>query len=367
MAAVGVSFRVALAVLAASALASAQPADRAAAEALFLEARKLAGDGKYAEACPKFAESQRLDPATGTLLNLADCNEHAGRTASAWMTWLEAAAAAKARGQVERERLARQRSAALQAKLSYLTIEVPGGSAVAGLSVTRNGEPVREALWGTAVPVDPERYTVVASAPGYRSWQQTVVVTPGQAPIRIQVPRLEPEPAAGDLRAVTAPPPAAAPPPPAPVAAPLPPPAAPPQPPPVAPAPASPAADQATDGSAQRTWGWVSGGVGLVGIGVGSYFGLRTFSKNKDSEDHCDEANWCDQEGVDLRDDALKSGNISTIAFGVGAAGLVAGIVLLATAPSGPEPATAPQPYARLSAGVVLGPSGGHLTLAGGF
>jgi len=370
MTAVGVSLRTALVLVAASAMASAQPADRAAAEALFLEARKLASKGKYEQACPKFAESQKLDPATGTLLNLADCYEHAGKTASAWMTWLEAAAAAKARGQVERERMARQRSASLQSKLLYLTIEVPEASGIEGLSVTRNGEPVREALWGTAVPVDPDRYTVAASAPGRKSWQETVVVAPGQAPTHIRVPRLEVEPGSSDIKAegATAPPmtpPPAAPPP----TTAAPPPVAPPPPPATAPPPMAspPEADQTQDGTAQRTWGWVLGGVGLVGIGVGSYFGVRTLSKKKESDDHCDAANWCDQEGVDLRDDALRSGDISTVAIGVGAAGLVTGVILLLTAPSGPEPAASPQAASRLSGGVAFSPHSGHLTLTGGF
>jgi hypothetical protein len=74
--------------------ASAQTSsDKAAAQALFDAGKRLLSERKYAEACPKLAESQRLDPAPGTLMNLADCYEKAGLTASAWATWLEAAAA----------------------------------------------------------------------------------------------------------------------------------------------------------------------------------------------------------------------------------------------------------------------------------
>src|SRR5579883_366085 len=53
------------------------------ATALFNEGRRLANQGRYNEACPKFAESQRLAPSGGTLMNLAECYERTGRTASA--------------------------------------------------------------------------------------------------------------------------------------------------------------------------------------------------------------------------------------------------------------------------------------------
>src|SRR5262249_58286049 len=69
---------------------SAAPTDdaSAAARTLFSEARELAAQGKYEEACPKFQESQRLRASMGALYNLADCWDHLGRTASAWALFL---------------------------------------------------------------------------------------------------------------------------------------------------------------------------------------------------------------------------------------------------------------------------------------
>src|SRR6185295_18781275 len=76
-----------------------------AAEALFGEAKKLAAAGKYAEACPKFAESNRLDRGAGTMIHLGDCYEKNKQSASAWATYKEAASAAQAINRKDWEKL----------------------------------------------------------------------------------------------------------------------------------------------------------------------------------------------------------------------------------------------------------------------
>src|SRR5260221_9700518 len=87
--------------------ARAQPSpDDAGAEALFLEGRRLMDAARFDEACAKFAASQKLAPGLGTLMNLADCEEHRGRTATAWAHFREAAAEAHEAGRTERERVA---------------------------------------------------------------------------------------------------------------------------------------------------------------------------------------------------------------------------------------------------------------------
>src|SRR5215475_7527661 len=64
--------------------------DPEAAEALFLAGRDLMDKKNYAAACPKFAESDRLDPSSGARINLADCEEKLGHVAAAWRHWQEA-------------------------------------------------------------------------------------------------------------------------------------------------------------------------------------------------------------------------------------------------------------------------------------
>ena len=157
------------AVLAAASLVLLAPSaawagNEAAAEALFVEAQKLVKEKKYAEACPKFAESNRLDRGAGTLIHLADCYEKNKQTASAWATYKEAASAAQALGRADWQKLATQRSNALEPKLAKLTIKV--SDPVDKLEVTKDGAPYAQASWGVALPVDVGSHTVEASAPG---------------------------------------------------------------------------------------------------------------------------------------------------------------------------------------------------------
>ncbi|HET9959649.1 MAG TPA: hypothetical protein VFQ61_34390, partial [Polyangiaceae bacterium] len=156
--------------------ALAQAGDKAAAEVLFNEGRQQMQEGKLDSACDKLAESQRLDPGAGTLLNLAECRERQGRTATAWATWLEAAAAAHTAGQSEREAHARKRAEGLKPRLVTLTLEVPEASRISGLEVSRDGVALGAAMWGVAVPVDPGAHTLTAKASGREPWTQTVSV-----------------------------------------------------------------------------------------------------------------------------------------------------------------------------------------------
>jgi len=85
----------------------------AAAQATFQHARELMSQGKLVEACVKFEESVGLDPAVGSLLNLAVCEEKLGNTQRACRAFFDAASMAARNGQSEREAMARQRMSAL--------------------------------------------------------------------------------------------------------------------------------------------------------------------------------------------------------------------------------------------------------------
>lgn len=298
-------FAVALACMAVPSAAHADAAQAATAQALFEEAKGLAAKEQFAAACPKFAESQKLDPAAGTLLHLGNCYEKVGKTASAWATFLDAAAAAKQQGRAEWEKLARSRAAALEPKLSRLTITAP--AAVAGLEIKRDGVGVSQAALGTALPVDPGEHAVEASAPGYAPFSAKVVVGPNADKKEVAVPSLTPAPkGAADPNAggtVTPPPP---------------------------PPPRPPESDS---GSGTKTIGLVVAGVGVAGLAVGGVTGLMAMSANDDAKKLCPNDGACgSRDGVDKNDEAKTFALVSTVGFVAGGALLAGGAVLWLTA-----------------------------------
>jgi hypothetical protein len=322
--------------------AETSASDKAAAEALFQEGRALLQQGQYEQACGKFAASQQLDGGFGTLMNLGDCFEKRKLTASAWATFKEAAALARAQGQAERESQARERAAALEGQLSKLTVRV--ASVVSGLEVRLNGTPLPAAVWGTAVPVDPGTQHVEARAPGHRAYAADLVVSEGAGQQTLEIPVLEREP----LAAVSPSAPA------------------------VAPAPAAPTSAPAPASSTQRVAGYVVGGAGLASVVVGSIFGLRAISKNSDSKDYCRTDTLCSSHGLALRDDARDAAKVSTITFVAGAALVATGLTLVLTAPStreqAPSAANASRSFAaRLALVPLVSASSAGLDLRGDF
>jgi serine/threonine-protein kinase len=280
------------------------PAEVTAADALFHEAKELAEKGEYAAACPKLEQSQKLAPGSGTLLNLADCYEQLGRTATAWATFRAAAAAARAKGNADRAEESDARAAALEPRLSRLRIHVAAAVRVPGLLVRRGKVIVDESLWGVAAPVDPGEHTLTVEAPGRRPFRATVTVLATSDVVDFAIPMLAP--LSGS-------------PPPEPSSQPV---------------PAPPRVVVRASGEAQRIFAYVLGGVGLAAIGVGLGFGFDALAKNGESEDAgCGADNICSAAGLELRDQAVIQAHVATGLCAAGLAHLVGGLVVLLTAP----------------------------------
>jgi hypothetical protein len=147
--------------------AVADTRDAAAGEVMFREGRRLLKAGDLQGACAKLEESQRLDPAPGTLANLAECEEQLGRTASAWEHWRRTAEALPAND--PRRATAQARSTELEKKLARLSIALApelGPDRIAGLTVKRDGVALGAASLGVALPLDPGRHAIWVSATG---------------------------------------------------------------------------------------------------------------------------------------------------------------------------------------------------------
>jgi tetratricopeptide (TPR) repeat protein len=265
----------------------------AAAQALFEEAQQRVAVGDYEQACPKFRASYALDPGGGTLLNLADCLEKQGRTASAWSTYKDALVLAQRDGRKERVEYAQQHIQALESKLTYLTVEVPAASRVADLELEVDGTSLAAAAWGTALPVDQGEHVLRAQAPGYEPIEQRVSLgSSAGARQTLELPLLRPAPHTAE-------------------------------PAPAATASAAPAPMVAESQHPARTWGWITGGVGLAALGVGSYFGLQAYAHWDDRNEACKDG--CTPEAKAAGDDASQAATLATI-------GVSAGVVLLGTA-----------------------------------
>ena len=337
------------------ALAQSRASEVAAAQALFDEARGLAKAGRFTEACPKFEESERLDAGPGTEFNLADCYEHAGRTASAWAQFAAVADSLHAIGQREREKVARERAKALEPKLSRLAVNVSTLARVAGLEVKRDGEVLGDAQWGSAVPVDPGKHVIAAAAPGRQPWQQTVDVGGDAKNALVDVPVL-----AGSTRALA----------PTPGSATLPG--------RVTSVPSATASEteppsHSTDG--QKIAGLVIAGAGLVGLGIGGYFGSQAIAKHNQYTPICPNNLCTDPSGVELHNEASSDAFIATVTMTAGAVAVVGGVLLWALAPSAKSDAPkqarqAIQTRPRVQ-DITIAPSmsarGGGLTLQGSW
>jgi hypothetical protein len=298
----------------------AHAGDPAAAEALFREGRTLMAAGDSDAACAKFKASHALEPSAGALLNLADCDEKRGKSATAWAEFVAAAGLARAQGKDKQQSEATRRASELEPKLRFLTVRVSGNEA--GLEVRRDGAVLDPSAYGTRLPVDPGLHTVDASAKGYERWHADVQAgsTPGSD--IVEVPRLTPI-ATGPAAATAAPGAQAGPRSEPKTAGPTPPPAPTPEP-----------------ATRSRTWPWIVGGVGGALLLGGSVAGGLALGANADAEQRCPVRNRCADPKVpsivDRRDTLALLANIGV---GAGLAGLGTAAVLLLVLP--PESAEA--------------------------
>jgi hypothetical protein len=320
--------------------AEPSPTDRSLAQSLFEQGKELMDSGSFEQACPKLEESQRLDPGGGTLLNLALCHEQLGKVASAWTDFKAALSDAKRDGRQDRVLAAEEHIALLAPKLPWLTLTVNGP--VEGQEVKLDGAALGKAAWGTRVAVDPGTHELSASAPGKKPWAITFTMAIAENK-GIALPVLQAEavqPAPPSTGAVG----------------------------PEGSAPARPVSfEPAREPShADATIGWVIGGAGVAALGVGTFFGVRTISKKKQSDRECPTDTTCSTEGVNLNNQAKSSAWVSNIGIGLGLAGVgIGAYIIVSRSGSTKESGNATSVPARLAVDARALPGGGRVSVRG--
>jgi hypothetical protein len=279
-----------------------------AAEQFFRDGRAAFKRGEWEKARAMFAESQRLDPAPGTLVNLALAEEKLGKLANAWE---HARAAQEGLPQSDdRAAVAKKLYEDLEARLPRLTLRsekpLPDGTKIA-----IDDTELSTATLGVSLPEDPGPHKIVIRAPGHKDMQMSVTLAEKQRETyTVQLGEISATPVTdavpvdkndrdrdkrdrdGDR-------------------------------------------DKRDDGAHEtsplRTLGWVLAGTGGAGLIVGGVFGALTIDKKNTVDQHCTPT--CDGPGLDASRDGKTFSTVSTVSFVAGGALLVGGIVLVLVAP----------------------------------
>jgi len=181
-----------------------------------------------------------------------------------------------------------------------LFLHVPADVREPGLEVSLDGSPVPSTMWGARLPVTLGAHEVLARAPGFAPEALHVTVVDAE---RNESVTLEPlSPAIPETISS-------------------------------APSPASKKEDAGSgSGRTLRILSFVAVGAGVAGLGVGTVFGAVSAQKKSDADRECHPdssgQSVCSPQGVSLRQDAIDAGNVSTVAFLAGAAGVVGATVL---------------------------------------
>jgi hypothetical protein len=301
--------------------------DSGSAAALFDRGLAAMKAADYDKACPALAESNRLESLPGTLFTLAECEAFAGKLSQSlahYGDYLERYAHLPPAQQVQQKRRsdrAREQRDALARKVPRLTLVLPA-SAPAATLVQRDGTTLGAASLGVALPIDPGTHRLTTQVPGGRQHVQSVALQEGEA--RILELELEAPEASGT----------------APMAA--------------------PGSPQPGHGAA-RVAGIVVTALGASGIIVGSVEGAIAIHQKSVVDAQCPHFT-CSVAGLTAVDGMRRAGLISTVAFGIGAAGIAGGVATLVVASrSAPRSASARGPLPAVSIairGLGLGATG---------
>jgi hypothetical protein len=312
--------------LALTATAAAEPT----ADEYFKHGRKLLKSHKYADACAEFEHSQKLDPAIGTLYNIAQCDAEIGKLATALAAYRDVIAHDT---NATRRKAATAAAKKLEPRVPRLIVK-----ADAGVELALDGAMVAA---DAATPVDLGKHEITAQQIGHQEFRKTVAMSDeGQTvTINAKLVAIEATPVTTVVDAHKAAPP---------------------------PAPAivviHPKPTPKSETSHRRTIGIATTAVGVAALGTGVVFGILARSKWNAAKAVCNDSTTCTSQAdadaaAHLGDQARSRATLST-GFAI-AGGVIAtvGIVLFATAPREHSLEVAARPSTE----------GGTLVLSGQF
>ncbi len=302
-----------------SAVQAQAPADNPRAQTLFQEGRAAIEKGDYKLACDKFTESLALVSRAGTLLNLAQCEEHEGRLLAAGKHW--AAGIALLPPNDERLAISRQKAADLDKRTPRLTVRL-AGAVPPDAAVKVEGIEATLAELQAGVAVDPGPRKVVLKLPGKPDKTSSVTLAEGQSQT------VDFELGAAEVVIVK-----------------------------------DGGAQGQDKGGGVRTAGFVVGGVGVAGLVVAGVTGGILLSKHSQIQKACPDPSHCSKAGLDLIDGTKGLDVVNGVAWGVGGAALATGIVLVIV--GGPKPAQTSSLPVSFTAGPA--PGGAFASLRGAF
>jgi hypothetical protein len=295
---------------------------RAGARTLATEGAAAFNDGRYKDAVDLFTKAESLMHAPPHLLYVARAHAKMGQFVKAREAYIritkEQLAPNAPPAFKDAQTTAQKELNAINPKIGTLDIKVEGADAVKDLSVKIDGNPIPTVLLGVPQSIDPGEHRIEASATGFRAQPQTVRL--GEGDKASTVLRLEADPNAAPAAVPGAPANAAGPGALGPSGEPI--------------RDTSSSMESTSSGSGMRIGAYVALGVGAVGLGVGTVFLLSSMSKRSDAdalctlpEGRCDSRNQAQVESLDA--DAKSASTLSIIGYGVGGAGIAAGVVML--------------------------------------
>lgn len=272
--------------------------DPAAAEELFRQGRTASEQQDFSTACAKFRESNRLDPAVGTVFNIADCEEKLGHLATSWTLFQEVVQRLPPAD--NRRAIAEQRASKLESRVPKLSIHLAHSDRT-DVTVRRDGVSLGAASLDTSLPVDPGDHVVIVEAPGTRAAEFHARVAEGEHAVM--------DVTVGDLL---------------------------------------PANEQSNPGTSthvdtpvvapghSHTAAYVAGGVGVVGLVTGAVAGALVLSKKSTVNADC-VGKQCSPAGLAAANSGKTLGVVTTVGLITGAVGIGAATYLFVSAPSPTE------------------------------